>query len=217
MKISSLYKRKKPKMKIFVIGDERYADWILFEYEIISKIREADLVILTGGEDVSPDMYGEKPIPKTNYNPKRDFQEDILVSIAITNKIPIVGICRGAQFLTVKAGGKLIQNVNNHAIGETHKILTNTGDIYEITSTHHQMMNHYNLIKEKYRTLAISYENLSDIYETDKGDIKMDSEPEIVYYPEIRGLAIQGHPEIMDKKEPVVEYLNRKLKELCLS
>jgi len=42
----------------------------------------------------------------------RDFTEKCLLDYAVKNKIPVLGICRGMQFINVYFGGKLIQNIS---------------------------------------------------------------------------------------------------------
>lgn len=67
-----------------------------------------DLVCFTGGADVSPHMYGEENI-SSHCDPIRDeFEKQVFE--AYVGKAPMIGICRGGQFLNVMNGGKLIQD-----------------------------------------------------------------------------------------------------------
>lgn len=70
-------------------------------------------LLLTGGDDVDPRLYGEThPHPKIGaINPMRDEFEMALTLAALELDIPILGICRGAQILNVAAGGGLIQDI----------------------------------------------------------------------------------------------------------
>jgi len=69
-------------------------------------------LLLTGGGDVDPALYGAKPHPKTgDILPPRDALEGKLIEKFIAMGRPIFGICRGIQFLNVAMGGKLIQHV----------------------------------------------------------------------------------------------------------
>ncbi len=70
------------------------------------------------------------------------------------------------------------------------------------------MANLSNLDKDKYKLIAKAVPKRSTYYKDDTGYVKMDVEPEIVYYKEINALGIQGHPEYMDPSMPVVSYLN---------
>jgi GMP synthase-like glutamine amidotransferase len=165
-------------------------------FEIVVNPTKADLIIFTGGADVSPDLYWEASHPATMNDPWRDVHELGLMRLAIQKGIPILGICRGAQLATIVAGGTLIQHVNNHILPGTHPIHFKDGSPpIEMTSTHHQMMNPYPLPKEEYEILAAS-NKLSKIYQTGgERQFHMPVEPEIIYYPLIKTLAIQGHPE----------------------
>lgn len=201
-------------MKIFVVNnDNYYVKWLLTnkKLELTQKLEEADIVMFTGGADVNPKLYGAKKHRTTYCETDRDeYEADIFNKIQKLEKKPLcIGVCRGAQFLTVMNGGKLIQNVNNHGLWRTHSITFNdaSNQDYEITSTHHQMMYPFDLPKDDYIILAQSKEKRSTIYE---GDLISDPpiEPEVVYYPKTNCLCIQGHPEMMDYDEPVINKLN---------
>lgn len=172
-----------------------------------------DLILFTGGADVNPEMYNEKTGSRTSVNIKRDKLEYSI--FRKFNKIPKLGICRGAQFLTVCNDGKLIQHVENHCNGN-HQITT-TGSKwmygsrgYEITSTHHQMMYPFNLPKDNYELIAWSTKFKSPTYlNGDNEEIKLDPnflEPEIVFYPNTKSLCIQGHPEYGNCPEETKDY-----------
>lgn len=162
-----------------------------------------DLVLFTGGEDVDPSYYGESKGSRTGINRKRDdYEQKYMFSRSTLRQTPKLGICRGAQFLTVMSGGKLIQDVTGHAISTLHRISFMNGlksDI-EITSTHHQMMNPYEMNEEAFNIIAVSTHFQSSHYLNGE-DVgialpKNFKEPEIVYYPNHLSLAIQGHPEM---------------------
>ena len=70
-----------------------------------------DGVLLTGGLDVDPRLYGEAPHPATETAPERDRFEIPLTRGAIARDKPILAICRGVQVLNVAAGGSLVQDI----------------------------------------------------------------------------------------------------------
>lgn len=121
-----------------------------------------------------------------------------------------------AQFLFVQHGGQLVQDCNRHAIADTHEIINSTGDVFEITSTHHQMANWDTIDKDKAVLVAKSKKKLSDYYRDSRGVITVSEEPEIIYYPETNSLGIQGHPEMMSPEYPVIDYLNLLIKKLLV-
>lgn len=181
-----------------------------FFNDIDPKIHKSDVILFTGGEDVTPSFYDAIEHKTTYYNTTRDNYE-----MEIFKKIPLgvlkVGICRGSQFLTVMSGGLLIQNVINHAIGDTHDIeLKENGEYLKklpITSTHHQMMYPFNLPEQDYEIIAKAATKRSNgYYDGDKIDPeKVVVEPEIVYYKKTNCLCVQGHPEMMYEKSETVK------------
>ena len=71
-------------------------------------------LLLTGGDDVNPEYYGEKPIAETEPpDTHRDAFELRLISEALERDLPIFGICRGLQILNVQHGGSLIQHISS--------------------------------------------------------------------------------------------------------
>ena len=110
-------------MKVFVVGPASgYANWI--SDKLTKSLEEADLVLLTGGEDVNPKYYKEVPHRTTHFT-DRDVHEFKVIEEAIKLKKPLYGTCRGLQILTVAAGGSLIQHQsNNYSTHIVNDILT---------------------------------------------------------------------------------------------
>lgn len=163
-----------------------------FGFLEIGTPREADLICFTGGADVSPMLYGEATLPQTMCNPERDVVcSDIFYNFM--NKVPMVGICRGAQFLNVVNGGWMYQHVDNHAIGGTHEATdAQTGEIIQVTSTHHQMMipnpDEAEMVLYAERS-ANKMPNMDDVDDCPEVDT------ECVYYKSTNSLCFQPHPE----------------------
>lgn len=77
--------------------------------------RRADLdrvdgLIIGGGDDISPDLYGGRIVTAARLDPARDALEQDLVLGAAARSLPVLGICRGAQMLNVALGGSLHQD-----------------------------------------------------------------------------------------------------------
>lgn len=71
-----------------------------------------DGILLTGGHDVDPALYGEMPLPQCGIPcPARDRMEKKLLASALERNKPIFGICRGIQFLNAALGGTLYQDL----------------------------------------------------------------------------------------------------------
>lgn len=130
---------------VFIVGHDHSVSRMFSEkgWSVVPKITSADLVVFTGGADVCPALYGEKPHRTTHYSLERDVYEIEYFTIALFTNKPMVGICRGGQFLNVMCGGKLYQHVDNHAIRGTHRAYRMDEEhdkVINVTSTHHQMM-----------------------------------------------------------------------------
>ncbi|HET9793793.1 MAG TPA: gamma-glutamyl-gamma-aminobutyrate hydrolase family protein [Thermoanaerobaculia bacterium] len=73
---------------------------------------EFDGLVLAGGEDVDPPLYGESARPGLGeVNRRRDDQELGLIASARRRGAPIFGICRGLQIVNVACGGTLVQDI----------------------------------------------------------------------------------------------------------
>jgi len=69
-------------------------------------------LMLLGGADVDPALYGQTPHPTTEVVPApRDHYEIALVKAALARDLPILAICRGIQLLNVALGGTLVQDI----------------------------------------------------------------------------------------------------------
>ncbi len=79
---------------------------------ITESAKLCDGFLFAGGQDVSPSLYGETPSEKMGETCKmRDDMEKILLRYALTQDKPILGICRGIQFLNAYLGGTLYQDI----------------------------------------------------------------------------------------------------------
>lgn len=197
-------------MNIHVAGDYGfgYANWIqdAFKESVIKRdIESADLVLFTGGSDINPEIYGENKSHTTWCNDMRDRVESAVFEKAIQLGIPMIGICRGLQLMCGLCGGKVIQDVTNHA-GCSHSITFIDGMECMTTSLHHQMIYPFLLPKENYRIEAWSTERRSTRYingDDRQYDIIPEVEPEVVLFfkdkqgRKLKALGVQGHPEMM--------------------
>ncbi|MDQ0799384.1 gamma-glutamyl-gamma-aminobutyrate hydrolase family protein [Arthrobacter sp. SLBN-112] len=70
-----------------------------------------DGLLLPGGIDPHPRLFGEAPDPTTNIDEELDSLELLVIAEAMRRSMPILAICRGAQILNVALGGSLIQDL----------------------------------------------------------------------------------------------------------
>lgn len=68
-------------------------------------------LMLTGGEDVDPALYGQLPDGARSVSPERDAMEIELLGRALERQIPVLAVCRGIQILNVALGGTLYQDL----------------------------------------------------------------------------------------------------------
>jgi hypothetical protein len=179
---------------------------------IVSSFEDADVVVLEGGADWNPDLYKQQPNTHTTFwHDTRDTKEMELISRATKAGKIVFGICRGIQGLTIYNGGSLIQHINHPS---RHNVIDERGETYEFNSCHHQMCNPFDLPKEDYRILAWT-NNISPIHLVENNvDLKIDVEPEVLYFPKTRHLGAQGHPEWMSSDSEAVIKMNNYIDEL---
>lgn len=75
-------------------------------------VARLDGLLLTGGADINPALYGQDLSPQhEGFEELRDASENALLTAALEADIPVLGICRGAQMLNVHLGGTLHQHL----------------------------------------------------------------------------------------------------------
>ena len=71
-----------------------------------------DGFLFTGGHDLSPELYGQEILPLCGERcPERDAMERLLFPAVMELDKPVLGICRGLQFINVMLGGTLFQDI----------------------------------------------------------------------------------------------------------
>lgn len=183
-------------------------------------IEEASFVCFTGGEDVDPDLYGEKALRSTHFNTLRDDFDNAAYARAKDDASlggkPCVGVCRGGQFLNVMNGGKLWQDVdrhtNSHTIWDPH-----IQKEFFVSSTHHQqMIPHHSGVLVAYAGISHSKTGFGKGWSSNldsagirgnkdymagvipsnaKESVHPSLDVEVVWYPETKDLCFQPHPE----------------------
>ena len=198
--------------RVYVVGGNCAIERIFGEQGAasVTNLQDATIACFTGGEDVTPELYGEKRHPSTYCNPRRDLWEQTVFNKAVKDGKFLVGICRGGQFLNVMNGGTLWQDVDGHALRGTHQMIyeMNLGQggllsrPVEVTSTHHQMM--IPALQKGAKVWAwagISTRKSSGVLTKDGTwlEFKLSSphknDAEVIYYPSSRSLCFQPHPE----------------------
>ena len=163
-----------------------------------------DALILTGGHDVDPELYGEEPHRNLTLTfPKRDAFDLALYAAAIEKGIPVLGVCRGLQVINVYHGGSLYQDlptqydaelllhvqkapfetaVHHIAIESDSRLFDSLGTHARVNTLHHQAIKQ---LGNDLRAVAHSKDGLVEAIESVDSSIDM--------------IALQWHPEIMAK------------------
>lgn len=82
--------------------------------------------VLTGGIDVLPSLYDgaeEYPYRPAAFLPERDQFEKLIYKYAQTHHRPVLGICRGLQYINILEGGKVYEDIGETA-NDVHKKAT---------------------------------------------------------------------------------------------
>lgn len=169
-------------------------------WETTDKPRAADLIQFTGGEDVFPILYQQGTHRSTKFNYYRDKREQLMFKLGRSLDKPMAGICRGGQFLNVMCGGKMFQDVDNHAYPGGHDTLDiMDGTVFHCTSTHHQMMwpnKDGSIIAAAFESTNREWTGLNGITTTQLLYRKNhEGDPEVVWYEKDQVLCFQPHPE----------------------
>ncbi len=184
-----------PKKVAIINGSYEYE--LLFTnhgWDVVANPEKANLVVFTGGEDVSPNLYNHKKHHTTWSSLDRDAYEVNLFHW-LPGNIPCVGICRGAQFLNVMCGGEIYQDVSDHTRPHTIKDAV-TGKGVFCTSTHHQMMKPSS---EAVLVASSAIGGTRTFYSPEKDEFVTEVSEldyEVVCYPLAKVLCFQPHPEM---------------------
>lgn len=171
-------------------------------FSITPLIEQADIVVFTGGSDISPALYGEKLHPRTNPIFDRDKRE-LKMYRESQGKFRF-GICRGGQLLNVLSGGKLWQHIDNHNCGDHEIRDVLTSKKLMATSVHHQGF------RPGKSAVVIAVAKVSTFKEAEFDTWKAnqprqnhawETDYEVLFYPETRSLCLQYHPEFVDDND----------------
>lgn len=179
-------------------GDKPIEDMMEDACAIKTGLRDADLVVFSGGTDISVKMYHEFGMHALTQMPdvERDRVEEAVYHAAVAKKKTLIGICRGAQLLNVLNGGRLWQHVDKHT-NTSHDVVyvdaRGAKTVVRVTSDHHQMMRVNQTTgrvlawcKKSTMRSTFSHDNPREVDQID---------PEVVWYPGTKSLCFQPHPE----------------------
>lgn len=168
---------------------------------IAAMVERIDGLLVPGGQDVAPHLYGEEPCPQVSFARAQDdlFEMELIRQMKEAGK-PILGICRGEQIINVTFGGTLYQDIPtmikstiNHVqslkirsepmhfaqiAADSHlaKLLGVTK--VHINTYHHQAVKD---VAEGFRAVGVAKDGIIEAIESEDGSI----------------IGVQWHPELM--------------------
>jgi len=194
--------------------DNRFAEWLPMAgrkctsvnmYTVSSDsiayyLSKADGIIISGGPDVNPAIYGKASETDRceSIDDRRDSLELRMIRYAMDNNIPLLGICRGHQILNVAQQGSLIIDIPSdydtiivHRRGGDHMVRIIEGTLLSdlilpdsglVNSSHHQAVE---VLAPGYRASAFAPDGIIEAIEP----VDLDGHPFI--------LGVQWHPETL--------------------
>lgn len=186
---------------------------------ITEMVERIDGLLVPGGQDVAPHLYGEEPCPQVSFARTKDdlFEMELIRQVQKAGK-PILGICRGEQIINVTFGGTLYQDIPsmvkspiNHVqslkirsepmhfadvVSDSHlaKLLGVTK--VHINTYHHQAVKD---VAEGFRVVATAKDGIIEAIESLDGRI----------------IGVQWHPELMQEEAAEFQRLFQGFLALC--
>lgn len=101
--------------------------------EAVSELLECDGLLLPGGADVNPNLYGQAPTEMCGKpNTLRDTAEMKMLEAFLPTQKPVLCICRGVQLLNVFCGGTLHQDISRMQVSRHSDFLSKNRGIHQI-------------------------------------------------------------------------------------
>lgn len=189
------------------------------EGAIEALLQRADGLLVSGGPDISPDLYGSQPCPNLgSVAPLRDGLDRVALRVAGESGMPVLGICRGIQSMAVFAGGTLYQDVPSEVPGALqhgqkapgwhgiHELAVTPGSLLaRLTGRERLMANsfHHQAVRELPEGFIATARSAD-------GVIEAMEKPEAKFY-----LGLQFHPELMAPRHECLAAVFRGFVEAC--
>lgn len=179
------------------------------EEDVKAMAAKLDGLLLSGGFDMDPQMFGEQPIPGMGeVTPERDWLESILFREMHLSGKPIFGICRGMQIMNIMMGGNVYQDLPSQKEGELLQHSQRAPRWYgahTVTVTEGTLL-HAVFGQTRIRTNSFHHQAVRDVPDSllvsavaDDGVIEAIEAKEGAFL-----VGVQWHPENMWRREPRV-------------
>ncbi|MFC7527091.1 gamma-glutamyl-gamma-aminobutyrate hydrolase family protein [Actinoplanes sp. GCM10030250] len=154
-----------------------------------------DGLLLSGGPDLEPSLYRQESGAYTVTDPERDTGELVLLRAALDRDLPVLGVCRGMQLLTVAAGGSLHQHLPDVVGHEKHRPAPGVYGEQSAAFTPGSRIN--DLMGEDVTINCFHHQGVADAGSLTVTGRAADGLPEAVEDPGRRFvLGVQWHPEV---------------------
>lgn len=176
----------------------------------VMQVKNVDGLILSGGHDIDPCLYGEESLPKIDEIwPARDSFDMLLLREAEKQQKPVLGICRGAQLINVAHGGSLYQDFSyreqltlKHSQGHTPDLETQSVVLepksylaklfgkkeLSVNTFHHQLIKK---VGKGLNPVAHAKDGVIEAVENNDGSL----------------IGVQWHPEMLHRSDPEMNKL----------
>ncbi|SEE98465.1 gamma-glutamyl-gamma-aminobutyrate hydrolase family protein [Ruania alba] len=161
-----------------------------------------DGLIIAGGADVGSRRYGEPPHPEADPAPSiQDDLEFTLLAEALARGLPVLGICRGMQILTIASGGTLIQHLPDQLDAAQHLEADGDFGYHPVSITAGSRLSSIygsgpSIVRTMHHQAAATTGSLLVTARADDGTIEAVEDPARAFV-----VGVQWHPEVDNDEE----------------
>ena len=157
-----------------------------------------DGVVFAGGADLDPALYHQPPHEKTaGLRPERDAAEVPLMKAALDRDLPVLGICRGMQVMSVVSGGTLVQHLPDAVGHERHRPSPGVYGLHDVRLEPGSLA--HRVLGDRVSVPSYHHQGLESPGSLTVTGWADDDSPEVVEVPEHRfALGVLWHPEASD-------------------
>ena len=154
-----------------------------------------DGIVISGGDDIHPTIFGEEPLAETFYDHDRDELEQEYIRDAMERNLPIFGICRGHQLINALLGGSLhldIRHMRKKTLNRRGLLATKTVVLVSSGRLHRI------LGRDRIRVNSLHYQAVRDLApDLDSEAYDLDNFCQAAAMAEKNILGVQWHPEYL--------------------
>lgn len=188
---------------VVMAGGAPYILPLISDYEAVKRqVETMDGIVISGGYDVNPLVYGEEPTQKQGFIcPEREQYDSMVIKAAMELKKPIIGVCRGLQILNATLGGTLYQDLSfidgcyiKHVQSSRPEVASHTVNVEKRTKL-------YDILGEEILTNSFHHQAVKDLAPGFKVAARAkDGVIEAIEKEDGFVIALQWHPEMMARK-----------------